>query len=347
MRKYLLPENGNYYKANLHCHTLISDGKKTPEEVKELYKSQGYSVIAFTDHNVQVAHPELRDPDFLPLNAVEYNINNFAYPGKHREVKTCHLCLIATRDDIEHAVCYTDSYVKHGNARDYIDKSMRDPDAKDYSRNYSPECVNDMIKRARKAGYFVTYNHPTWSQETPDDYMKYHGMNAVEIYNWSSIAAGYDDFNSHEFANILRGGERIYCIGADDNHNKHEFGDPLCDACGAWIQIKADKLEYNEIGKALLDGNFYTSMGPEIKNLWFEDGTVHIDTSDAAEIDIVYGVKYAQRLAAQKGETVNTAEFAVREGYKYFRLRVRDTAGYYAETNPFYIDELEFPPKEQ
>ena len=34
MRKYLLPENGNFYKANLHCHTDVSDGAKTPEEVK-------------------------------------------------------------------------------------------------------------------------------------------------------------------------------------------------------------------------------------------------------------------------------------------------------------------------
>ena len=25
------------YKANLHCHSILSDGKKTPEELKELY----------------------------------------------------------------------------------------------------------------------------------------------------------------------------------------------------------------------------------------------------------------------------------------------------------------------
>ena len=29
----LLPESG-YYKANLHCHTTISDGEFTPEEIK-------------------------------------------------------------------------------------------------------------------------------------------------------------------------------------------------------------------------------------------------------------------------------------------------------------------------
>ena len=38
MKKYLLPEKGNFYKANLHAHTNMSDGRDTPEEVKEIFK---------------------------------------------------------------------------------------------------------------------------------------------------------------------------------------------------------------------------------------------------------------------------------------------------------------------
>ena len=41
MKKYLLPESGNFYKANLHCHTTLSDGEMTREEVKEIYKKNG------------------------------------------------------------------------------------------------------------------------------------------------------------------------------------------------------------------------------------------------------------------------------------------------------------------
>ena len=37
MKKFLLAENGNFYKANLHCHTNLSDGDFTPEQVKQLY----------------------------------------------------------------------------------------------------------------------------------------------------------------------------------------------------------------------------------------------------------------------------------------------------------------------
>ena len=42
--KHLLPAVPKYFKTNLHTHTTISDGKLSPEEVKELYKSKGYQV---------------------------------------------------------------------------------------------------------------------------------------------------------------------------------------------------------------------------------------------------------------------------------------------------------------
>lgn len=43
---------GQWYKGNLHCHTTVSDGSLTPEEVVTLYKSNGYSFLAISDHNI-------------------------------------------------------------------------------------------------------------------------------------------------------------------------------------------------------------------------------------------------------------------------------------------------------
>ena len=61
----LLPESG-YYKANLHCHTTISDGEFTPEEIKAAYQKEGYSIVAYTDHDRYRWHKELDGPDFWP-----------------------------------------------------------------------------------------------------------------------------------------------------------------------------------------------------------------------------------------------------------------------------------------
>ena len=37
MKRYLLPETGTFYKANLHCHSNLSDGKLSPAQIKKIY----------------------------------------------------------------------------------------------------------------------------------------------------------------------------------------------------------------------------------------------------------------------------------------------------------------------
>jgi hypothetical protein len=41
---------GNWYKGNLHLHTINSDGFLTDEEVIARYAEDGYDFIAITDH---------------------------------------------------------------------------------------------------------------------------------------------------------------------------------------------------------------------------------------------------------------------------------------------------------
>ena len=67
----LLPQEGTFYKANLHCHSTLSDGRLTPEELKEHYKANGYSVLAYTDHDMFIPHHELTDESFVALAGFE------------------------------------------------------------------------------------------------------------------------------------------------------------------------------------------------------------------------------------------------------------------------------------
>ena len=50
-KKILLGKNQRFYKANMHCHSNLSDGVLTPQELKDMYKSKGYSILAITDHD--------------------------------------------------------------------------------------------------------------------------------------------------------------------------------------------------------------------------------------------------------------------------------------------------------
>ena len=74
-KKFLLPEQGQFYKANLHCHSTLSDGRLTLEQLKQAYRGQGYAIVAYTDHNRYAWHPELCDEGFLALAAYEIDIN--------------------------------------------------------------------------------------------------------------------------------------------------------------------------------------------------------------------------------------------------------------------------------
>ena len=65
----LLPQRGQFYKANLHCHTVLSDGTWTKEPVKAEYQKKGYSIVAFTDHRHYGWHPELQDDSFLKTSS--------------------------------------------------------------------------------------------------------------------------------------------------------------------------------------------------------------------------------------------------------------------------------------
>ena len=332
MRKYLLPESGNFYKANLHCHTTVSDGTQTPMEIKEAYSEQGYSVVAYTDHNVLIAHPELNDDKFLALNGVEINVN--APSEVKNRAKTCHLCLIALDENNLVQPCWhREKYLNPANTAKYRDQVRFDQTKPDWERVYDPEHINAIIKEARKKGFYVTYNHPTWSLEFYEDYINYDGMHAMEIVNYSSLVLGYDEYNSKAYDDMLRKGKRIYAVCADDNHSKR-------DRFGGFTMIKAEKLEYSAITDALIKGNTYSSEGPIINDLWFEDGKVHIGFEPAQRAYIVKPVRSAGNVNATDGQLITEAEFNVDVGDIYFRIVVVGTDGRCAYTNAYFTDDL-------
>ncbi|MBQ9940046.1 MAG: hypothetical protein IJO74_00695 [Clostridia bacterium] len=332
MKKYLLSQNGTFYKANLHCHTTVSDGVLTPEETKKIYKENGYSIVAFTDHDVMVPHPELKDDDFLPLNGYELEVRA---EKKEQLNKTCHMCFIPLSPDNLKQVCFHRTKYFDGNGMDYLDVIQFDENEPDYIREYTPECINDMMKKGIDNGFFVTYNHPNISIEGYNEYMKYNHMHAMEVYNSSSDQGGYCEYNEKEYDAMLRGGKRIFCIATDDTHIVEN-------CCCGYTMIKAEKLEYKAITDALLAGNFYASQGPSIYDLWYEDGIIHIDCSDAVTIEL-HTANRAGCVKAKKDDArkvVNTAEFKLRPEDGYVRLTVTDANGKHANTNAYFIDEL-------
>ncbi len=334
MRKYILPETGNFYKANLHCHSNISDGVKTPQELKELYKSRGYSVLAITDHNLLVPHHELDDDDFIMLTGYEINFNEmYTDYGKKP-----HFCAIAIDKDNEtDPVWHSTKYIyKEERAKEHLVKKS----GEDFCRQYSGYGITRAIEKLKENGFFVTYNHPSWSLQTIETFNEYYGMDAMEIFNTGCYTTGFHDYDVHCYEELLRKARRLYCICADDNHNEYPEDSNMCDSFGGYVVIKADKLDYNTLTKALCDGDFYSSTGPEIYDYYYEDDMVHITCSEAERIVLSTDRRYSKVACKNKGEFVTEATFEVPKTVGYFRVTVYGKDGKRAYTNATFIDEV-------
>ncbi|MBE6715975.1 MAG: PHP domain-containing protein [Ruminococcaceae bacterium] len=336
MKYYLLPETGNFYKANLHSHSTVSDGTLTPAEMKELYKSRGYSVLACTDHEIMVPHHDLTDNDFLMLTGFELGFDENWRPD-FLDARVCDLCIISLDRENNVQPCFHRTKYHNPQRNTEI---MFDENEPDFEREYNADCINAAIKKCREKGFFVTYNHPTWSLEHYEDYIKYKGMNAMEICNYSSFIDGYDEYNSKAYDDFLRKGERIFCIGADDNHNRRDPSCRMWDSFGAFTVIKAEDLTYESIADALKNGNFYSSQGPEIYALYFEDDKLHVECSPADKVVCTVNKRRCMSRYNEETGVINHAVFEIKPSDGYFRVTVIDKNGLKADTNAYFTDTL-------
>ena len=238
MKKYLLPDGLPEFKANLHCHTTLSDGKLTPEQIKESYQKAGYSVVAFSDHDEFHTHNDLTDDRFLAINAYEAEIGDWSRNSHVRKVY--HFCCFAKTDGAD--------YREIPVPEEYHDK----------------DAVNAFIRTCRDKGFLVQYNHPVWSLQESEDLHGIKGLWGTEVFNFSATIDGTDGNQGFMYDVLLRDGSRLFCTATDDNHNVYPFGHEQCDAFGGYVVIRAEKLDYPTIIDALERGDFYASTGPQI-----------------------------------------------------------------------------------
>ncbi|MBQ7935387.1 MAG: PHP domain-containing protein [Clostridia bacterium] len=258
-RKYLLPQEGQFYKANLHSHCTESDGHLTPEEAKEAYKAKGYQIYAFSDHRKIVPHPELKDENFLPITSLEFDVKDMRDPDRF-DKPTYHLNFFSKDEMRTKFVPYDWELLK---------------------TQYRVEDINDVIRRANEAGFLAQYNHPRWSCQDVRDFGGLEGLWGFEVINGECHSTKMDGWGDVEFHQMCCMGKFLCPTGSDDNHNCHPFDDPNCGSFKGWTMIKAPSLTYDAVLTAMEKGNLYATTGPEIKELYIEDGKVHMKTTPA------------------------------------------------------------------
>jgi len=304
MTKILFKDDKQLFKANMHCHTTVSDGKYTPERIKEMYKEKGYSIVAYSDHDVLINHSDLNDETFLAINSYEAAINQSLVNVPWSKSKTYHFNLFSDDPDITETPPLPDM-------------KYEDTDA-----------INKYIRDRSDEGFLVCYNHPYWSMQTYEDYSKLKGCFAMEIYNHGcEVTDGYYGYNPQSYDEMLRLNNKILCLSTDDNHD-------IESSFGGFIMISADKLNYGSIIESIKKGDYYSSQGPQIYEISLNDDILRIKCSDVCLI-----VVYTDSRACfnTKGESLNEAEFKLKGDEKYIRITCRDKNHKDANSNAYWL----------
>lgn len=341
MIKHLLPPV-TYYKANFHTHSTVSDGKLTPEELRDAYKAEGYSILAITDHSVMVQHQHLNQPDFLLLTGAEVDTDDREAPDGNVRRRQCHLCLLS-KDPARQWVPFRDPYPIPSSIP-YVPLN----EDSGCSREYSPENINAIIAECNRQGFLVTYNHPCWSLESYPEYAPMEGLWGMEYRNSGCIAIGYDEDNGRVYQDFCMQGKRIMPVCADDTHTAlHRFnGYPVLGK--SWNMVGAEKLEYGAVIEAMERGDLYASCGPEIRSLTLDGNTLRITCSEAARVQLITHTRTASLVYDLENATVTEATFDLSKWLKlsgdnkdaFVRLIVTDKSGKYAVTRAYWLNEL-------
>ena len=309
--KYILPKEGFFYKANMHCHSTLSDGMLTPEELKLAYKAHGYSIIAYTDHRVCVSHNELTDSSFLSLTGTELDNRTF----DHGVEKACHICCI--------------SKVPQG--RDMMPQLPTTGIAD----------VNHTLAGIAEDNFILHYNHPIWSCETPMEFNAYEGISGFEVYNHCSEVYAMEGDAVREYSYYIKSGKRVYPVAGDDNHNRINGRRYLTDSFGGFTMIKAKNLAYENIIGALEHGDVYASTGPELHEISITDKKMHIKCTPVSKVIIKKaGVGICSQNIIMDCDCLTDVTIDLTDMKQFVFVQIMDANGHYAVSRS--IDESEW-----
>lgn len=304
---------GRFYRGNLHTHSTRSDGRRTPEEVVNDYRSRGYDFLSLTDHFVPASRFRPDEPGFITISDTRpFDRDDFVtilgaelHGPAMENGEQWHIVAVGLPLDFE---------------------ELRDGET-------GPE----IARRAREAGAFVGLAHPYWNAASETDALSIVDViHSVEIYNHGcevEVARGY---GLHQAEVLLGKGHRVSLYAADDAHFKHQRG-TFVDAFGGWVMVRADSLSPDAILAALKDGAYYASTGPEFHDIEIDGDTIRVSCSPIEDI-VISGLGATFRRGHETSMVEFEAQLPDPEKSPYVRVTIVDANGRSAWSNPIWLD---------
>ncbi len=296
---------GRFWRGNLHTHSTRSDGVLPPEEVCRRYRAEGYDFLALTDHFIgSYGYPIV---DTTPFRAEGFTtiLGAELHSGVMANGELWHILAVGLPPDFP------------------------PPNAPTFVPVAEQETGAQIAARAVAAGAFVAIAHPQWSGLTLADARAITAAHAVEIYN-HGCATGCDRPDGAAIADLLlTEGRKLSLIATDDAH----FSEP--DHFGGWVMVKAPENTPGALLAALKAGAFYSSQGPELRDVRLEGDHVVVESS--AVVSVV-AMGHGTGAKAVHGHSMTRAAVPLQRlnNSPWIRVAAIDAAGKRAWSNPIW-----------
>lgn len=296
---------GRFWRGNLHTHSTNSDGVLPPEEVCRRYRAEGYDFLALTDHFVGLWNYPISDTTGYRTEGFTTILGAELHSGAMANGELWHILAVGLPPDFAPS------------------------DSPHFVPVAGQETAAQIAQRAVDAGAFVAIAHPQWSGLTLEDARSVTAAHAVEIYN-HGCAMGCDRPDGFAIADLLLSeGRRLTLIATDDAH----FSEP--DFFGGWVMVKAQANEPAALLAALKAGHFYSTQGPELRDVRIEDNRVIVESS---AVSSVIAIGWGTGAKGVHGHSMTRAEVPLDRlnNSPWIRVAVIDAAGRRAWSNPIW-----------
>lgn len=306
-----------WWKGNLHTHSLWSDGDDYPEMILDWYKTNGYHFMALSDHNILADHErwidarmrrgigvyegylarfgdewvEQRETDdtlWVRLKTFEEYQSLFQEEGRF---------LVFPSEEISDRYGSKPIHVNATNIQELIQ-----PQGGNSVLEVTQNNINAVLAQREATGIpmFPHVNHPYfgWAM-TPDDLIDLQGERFFEVYNGHPAVNNYGDSLRAGLEHVwdivlterlVAGQPLMYGLAVDDAHNYHNQGLEYSNVGRGWVVVRADSLTTGSLIAAMEAGDFYSSTGVVLEDVQFDGSTLRIQI--AGEAGVTYATEF-------------------------------------------------------
>jgi hypothetical protein len=293
------------FRGNLHCHSVLSDGRESLEDLCHSYRQAGYDFLVVSDHFEAEYGWRVSDTRHLTSSSFVTLLGAELSSGDWHDRST--YWVVAAGMPL------------------------------DFSGPRDGETGRELIRRAHDLGAYVVLLHPGLNNLPSNaiESEELEAIDAIEIFNYTMANTWPDQaYGAYFFDSTLERGTRVHVNagdGAECDHAKDRFG--------AWIEVYADSLRAEDLLASLKEGFHYATQGPRIEQLFNDSGDLHVVTSPAYSI-VLAGtgdrwLNASQRFAGSCAITEATFSLAPFAG-SFCRIAVVDDDGKRAWSNPIW-----------